>query len=175
MVTQCFTSHEVAANLCFITVGQGIGPAVAEILRLFDGSRRTARIEGRYFIGFTIDPDECGYYFRPIWQRVGLIIGKLGNKIVGPGAVLSLVTLERRERDDLVRTHCPRAPLRSWCNRTAPFLRRNDFTARWVKQIQHVRSPPTVQLKHVYFLKMLRQTPHTEGFAIVAGIVQIDN
>jgi hypothetical protein len=42
-------------------------------------------------------------------------------------------------------------------------------------QIQHVRSPPTVQLKHVYFLKMLRQTPHTEGFAIVAGIVQIDN
>src|ERR1700730_2766795 len=79
IVTQSLTSREVAADLGFVVAGQGVGPAVAEIFRLSYDPRGAPRVDWRDLVGFAIDPDEGGKDFRPVWDRVGLVIRKLWN------------------------------------------------------------------------------------------------
>ena len=45
----------------------------------------------------------------------------------------------------------------------------------WIKQVQHVRSAPAVQLEQINLVKVLRHLPNTEGLPEFGGVVLVDN
>ena len=175
MILQPLANLEVVLDLGLVFGSQRIRPAIAKFLGWFAAATKTPRIEWGNLVGFAVHPDKGGQDFGLVRQRCGLIVGELGNEVVGPNTVFALIALERRKRNHLVGTHRPGAPLRARCNRTTPLLGADEFASGGVKQVQHIRSTPSVQLKHVYFFKLLCYLPHSKRFAVVGGVVKIDD
>src|ERR1700730_14602447 len=133
MVAQGLWGTEVVVDFDLVLSGQPVRPAVAKIFWFPYDARGPRRIDRRDLIRFAVDLEEGGKDLRPAFHRVAVVVFELWNEIVGPRAILALVTMEGREWNDLSRPHRPRAYLRSWRNRSTLFLDRGELTAQRIE------------------------------------------